>query len=193
MRGGADTPNTDAASACFPGNASMCVGLQVSGGNPGFVAAMDPIDELSVPGCLRVEIGTEAAVDEWVDHVAESQKKMEVEVLTQQRYDALRADAFKAFGGAAGIFEECFIMPRPAIESIGRRKFSPERGLSSPMRQLYQASSGDMSRQTSTRELKMRRMMKQPHGSMTRKIRKTTKSAEMQRTMRSGPISGLAS
>jgi hypothetical protein len=58
--------------------------LDAAGRDLGGVAFVNAIDEGAVPGGLRVEVVTEAAVDERIDDVGEPDEDVESEALTEQ-------------------------------------------------------------------------------------------------------------
>lgn len=64
----------------------------------GFIGGVDTIDESAIPRRFRVEVMAETPVDERVDHVSETDERMEMESFEQQRKNVLGADSFKPFG-----------------------------------------------------------------------------------------------
>ena len=64
----------------------------------GFIGGVDAVDEAAIPWRFRVEVMAETPVDERVDHVPETDERMEMESFEQQRKNVLGADSLKSFG-----------------------------------------------------------------------------------------------
>jgi len=69
---------------------------------------MHPVDEITVPFSLRIEIVAERAVDERENDVSVRQEKLEVKALYQQGQDVLRPDALETESRAVVVDELVF-------------------------------------------------------------------------------------
>jgi hypothetical protein len=95
-------------------------------GHFGLVAGVGAVDEVLVPGVLRVEVGAEAAVGEGVRDVAEGVEEPEAEAVEEEGEDVLGADAFEAFEGAVPVGVGGFLAAELAVVSVGFGQLVPE-------------------------------------------------------------------
>src|SRR6185312_12407692 len=100
--------------------------FDVAGEHLGLVARVYAIDEVSVPFTLCVKVVPEAAIHKWIDYVAESNKKMKVEAIDQQRQYVLRSNPFESLGGAIPVLIQLFVPLQLLIEPVRFRQLLPE-------------------------------------------------------------------
>ena len=61
-----------------------------------YIDGMNPVDEVPVPLVGGIEVMPKAAIDEYVDHVTETNEDLEMKSLDEQWQDILRADTLKS-------------------------------------------------------------------------------------------------
>jgi len=60
-----------------------------AGDNRFLIALVYAVDEAPIPGVRCVKVETEGTIDKRINHIAETDKKPELEILEQQRQDVL--------------------------------------------------------------------------------------------------------
>src|SRR6266436_8586178 len=97
-----------------------------AGDNRFLIAVVYAVDEAPIPGLSCVKVETEGTIDKRVNHIAETDKEPELEILEQQRQDVLRPDALKTFHRAIPVLIKLLITLKLPIKTVGRRQLPPE-------------------------------------------------------------------
>src|SRR5689334_168574 len=97
-----------------------------AGDNRFLIALVYAVDEAPIPGLRCVKVETEGAVDKRVNHIAEADKKLELEILEQQRQDVLRPDALETLHRAIPVLIKLLITLKLSIKTVGWGQLPPE-------------------------------------------------------------------
>src|SRR4029077_7259517 len=90
------------------------------------ITCMHLIDERPIPWLLHIEVVPESTVGEWVEHIGESHKKLEMKISQEQRQDVLRPDSLETLFGTVPVLVQLLVPVEDGVEAVGRRQFSPE-------------------------------------------------------------------
>jgi len=97
-----------------------------AGDNRFLIALVYAVDEAPIPGLSRVKVETEGTIDKRINHIAETDKKLELEILEQQRQDVLRPDTLKTLHRAIPVLIKLLITLKLPIKTVGWRQLPPE-------------------------------------------------------------------
>ena len=78
-------------------------GLQPTALNLPDVGGVNPVDKISVPFSVRIEVGSKHAVYENIDDIAEAKEEIKMEALQQERKNVLGPYSFKSGNGTIPI------------------------------------------------------------------------------------------